>query len=163
MKMLSTVSEESTTFQYGFLTSRTSTILSKCMNLKDVTLDEESISVLNRASAFLEDVLNGEKLISGEKEGLSPSIDGLRVFNYAINSLFALQSLNHIQTPSDREDIKNIFHSIHEIIADLTTRPGSEIERGKLRLAHNFFSVLAEALVNEVQPYFEPEPVSFPG
>ena len=163
MKRLSTVSEESATFQYGFLTSRTSTILSRCINTKDFTLDEESLSALNRANGFIEDVLNGERLVSGEKGGLSPSIDGLRVFNYAVDSLSALQSLNYIQPLSNREDIKKIFYSIHKIVTDLTKKPIGVIQPEKLDLAHNSFSVLADALVKEVPAFFEPEPVSFPG
>lgn len=159
MRSLSNVYEESATFQYGFLTSRTSTILSRFINTPDITLDEESVSVLNKAKAFIEDVLNGEKLVSGEKEGFSPSIDGLRVFNY---SLSTLESLNQIEPLSDREDIVNIFLSIHDIIMALIKKSASDVDLTKLDLAYSFFSALADALVKELPTFFEPEPVSLP-
>lgn len=159
--MYVTMPDKTAAFEYGFLTSRTSKILSKYINSKDYEPDDESLSILNDANLFIEKVINGERLISGDKAGLSPTYDDLQALNYAIGSLSVLQSLND-NLLTNRDDIKRYFSSLHQIMTDILNKRRKELENPDLARIKSFFSVIADLIVSEVQPDFTPDPVLLP-
>lgn len=150
------INERLAAFQYGFLTSRTSKILSTYLKSKEYQLDSESMSILQNANKFIDDIISGEQLVSGEKQGLSPSPNDVKLLNYAIHTLSALQMFQ------SRSEIKDYFKSIHDTISDVMSKPRKQVLNSDLSSVHQFFSTLANSFTDEVQPRFETETISFP-
>jgi len=145
------INERLAAFQYAFLTSRTSKILLRYLKWEDYQLNSESISILHEASNFIKDIISGEQLVSGQKEGLSPSPNDVKLLNYAIHTLSSLQMMQ------SRSEIKDYFDSIHHTMSDVISKPRKELSSPNITNVYEFFSTLANSFADEVQPSFEKE------
>lgn len=146
------MSQKTSAFRYGFLASHISRLISVYKTKgASVELNEDDIAVLEAGEKFMGHIMDGQKLIFGDKEGFSPSSEGLQAVDYAITTLEMLQSLGQISKPETRHEMETIFKQIKEVLSSILVKkalPTSQID-----LAHNFFSAVADMLLEEIQGF----------
>jgi hypothetical protein len=158
MNLLNTPKPE--TFQYGFLTSRTARILNDYAS--GVQLDEERRRLLEQADKFMESLLNGEALVSGDKDNIAPSIEALEIFHYGVNALSVMEGMHIIARPENRHGIRDILSDIRQTLSAVRIAPPNEDDMAaRVEQAARFFDVIADALLNEALEcsHAEPSPV----
>jgi hypothetical protein len=156
MSLLNTPKPE--TFQYGFLTSRTASILSDYSS--GIQLDEERRHLLEQAEKFMENLLNGEALVSGDKDNIAPSIEALEIFHYGVTALSVMERMQVITRPENRFGIRSILSEIRKAVEAVRDNPSSpDAVSLRVQQASKFFDVIADALLNEALESSHPEPV----
>jgi hypothetical protein len=144
------------TFQYGFLTSRIARTLHEYSPGKK--LDDESRRLLDRAQNFMDQILNGEALVSSNKENLTPSLEGLQAFHYGIEALSVMQQMQMIAQLEDPTGVRSALSTILKTLTAVqNASPNGDLSSDNLRLAAKFFDVIADALLNEALEYSHPE------
>lgn len=128
------------TFRYGFLTSRTARLLYE--HVPGQELDEEAKSLLVSANEFVEEILNGEAFVSGERPGLTTSPEALRVFGYGHQALSILQ-----ENVRDRAGLRHALVEIQQTLNKV--RLNDAVTELKVQQAAKFFDVIADALLEE--------------
>lgn len=146
--------------EYGFLTSRTARVLSGCMKGKE--LDNENKLVLDQARNFMEKVLNGEALVSGQHSGLQPSVDGLNAFKYGIQAIIILRNRQEVSKVQDRSELRSTLSEIRDALACLIeASPSIEQDKCKeLDFAAKFFGAIADSLSSQARRSFLVQPSS---
>lgn len=128
-------------FRYGFLSRKTARILSELsLGAKP---DSEGLRIIEHAKNFMELVLNGEALISGEKEGFAPSEEGLNAFRYGFNALKNMERLN------DRDDLKRELINITETLNQILNSSNRTTDTNRLSNVAKFFRFIANTLSDE--------------
>jgi hypothetical protein len=142
-------------FKYGFLTVRTARILSGVSSGR--VFDDESRQVIIAAKNFMDQVLIGEALISGDKENFSPSKEGLHAFQYGFKALGVMKQKRIIIHLNNRNDTKSVLTEIRSTLEGLLQPTVSFSQGDMVRKAANFFGIIAKSLCNEARnyPFFE--------
>jgi hypothetical protein len=143
--------------EYGFLTSRTARVIFGCMKGKE--LDRENELVLNQAIAFMDKVLNGEALVSGQHSGLRPSIDGISAFKYGVDAMMELKIQKQISLRT-RRDLAEALEVIKHTLSCLIQKPADYCPAtpGELDIAAKFFSTIADTLSRHARSSFFVQP-----
>lgn len=143
------------TFQYGFLTSRTARILRRPL---DVAMDKESSRLLNQAKDFMDKILSGEALVSGEKSNLTPSLEALEVFRYGVEALTVMEQMQSIaqERVETRDSLRSFFEDIRTTINNVMVAPNN-VDPAQVDIAARFFDIIADALLNEALESSHPE------
>lgn len=128
------------TFRYGFLTSRTARLLFE--HLPGDRLAEKDRSLLDNAEQFVEQILNGEAFVSGEREGLTASPETLRVLGYGRKALSVLE-----ENVRDRAGLRHALVEICQTLKEV--KQDNAVEDAKVQQAAKFFDVIADALLEE--------------
>jgi hypothetical protein len=128
------------TFRYGFITSRTARLLYE--HLPEEELGDEAKSLLADAEEFVEQILNGEAFVSGEREGLDTSPESLRVLGYGRRALTVLE-----QNVRDRAGLQHLLNDIRQTLSQL--RQNENVDAQKVHSTARFFDVIADALLEE--------------
>jgi len=143
-------------FRYGFLTSKAARIL---YEYSSGNATAENLLILDRAQDFVSQILNGEALVSGEKEGLNPSIEALQAFHYGIKALNVMQRLHELKNRQElRDTLSDIQETLNAVKKGLSN--GKRMPVKKLRTAADFFNVIADALLTEASEYPSSEMIS---
>ena len=139
--------------EYSFLTSRTARVIYGCM--KGKRLDPENELVLNQAMDFMDKVLNGEKLISGQYSGLTPSIDGISAFKYGVDAMMELKDQKQISLET-RRDLATALGEIKQSLSCLLQTPANlqPDTCSDLPIAAKFFSAIADTLSRQARRSF---------
>jgi hypothetical protein len=139
-------------YQYGFLSRKTARILSE-LSL-GAKLDSENLRILEHARKFMDLVLNGEALISGEgeKEGFAPSEEGLKAFRYGFNALGIME----LQL-KDRSDLTRELTNIKETLIKVLDGPNGTIPSERLKNVAKFFRLIANSLSDEARRKIVPK------
>jgi hypothetical protein len=141
-------------FKYGFLTVRTARILSGLSSGRK--FDDESRQVIIAAKDFMDQVLNGEALISGDTKNFSPSKEGLQAFQYGFRALGVMRQKRIITQLNSRDDTQLILTEIKSTLEGLLRLKHSTViltHNDKVRKAANFFGIIAKSLCNEARNY----------
>jgi hypothetical protein len=138
-----TILEAPEAYTYGMLAATTAGILKQWES--GSALSENELSMLKKAESFLQDVLNGHRLASGDRKGFSPTLEGLKAFNYAVS---ALHTKNHEKDFSKTgELLKRLLNQIREAIK----KHGEEAGKRKSPSdATRFFLALSNLLLGEI-------------
>lgn len=144
------------TFQYGFLTSRTARILTEYS--PGESLDRERTRLLTQANKFMEQILNGEALVSGDKDNLAPSVEALEVFHYGVGALSVMERMQLVARLEDRNEVREFFSDIRSTLAALQNpNPNGSASPERIKTAAKFFDVIADALLNEALECSHPD------
>lgn len=145
------ISERAILFEYGFLTSRTSRILSKVIKTGNLKLDSRERDAIEHARDFVDKILKEGAFVSGElEEGMAPDFDRLTTFNRALNTLETLQQL-----PNTSKEIRDYFKSIKDSLDNLLRSSLKDVQ--SLASASAFFSTIADMLLEELSGAAEPD------
>jgi hypothetical protein len=139
--------------EYSFLTSRTARVIFGYM--KGKKLEPENELVLNQAIEFMDKVLNGEALISGQHSGLTPSIDGISAFKYGVDAMMEIKGQKQIPLHT-RRDLAKALEEIKTSLSCLLEKPVNPQPEtcGQLAIAAKFFSVIADTLSRQARQSF---------
>jgi hypothetical protein len=144
------------TFQYGFLTSKTARILSDYS--PGEVLDGERIRLLSQANNFVEQILNGEALVSGDKDNLAPSMEALEVFHYGVGALSVMERMQLTARLENRSGMRDFFSEIRSTLSALQSgSPNGSASPERIKIAAKFFDVIADALLNEALECSHPD------
>lgn len=144
------------TFQYGFLTSKTARILNAYS--KGEALDAERVRLLNQANIFMDQILNGEALVSGDKDNLAPSMEALEVFHYGVGALSVMERMQLVARLEDRNGVREFFSEIRSTLAALqSASPNGNASPERIKTAAKFFDVIADALLDEALECSHPD------
>jgi hypothetical protein len=138
-------------FQYGFLASNVSRVIAIYNTKKDLT--KENKELLRRGTRYIDDILSSQSLVSGEKGNMAPSINGLRAFKHAINSMPKVNK-QAVNSPGKR---KILFERIKNALDGMISQPITEPKKEDLILADSFFGVVADIYLNEIDKDFRVE------
>ncbi len=128
------------TFRYGFLTSRTARLLYE--HVPGQELGEEAKSLLGSANEFVQQILNGEAFVSGERKELDTSPEALRVLSYGRKALAILE-----QNVRDRASLQHLLGDIRQTLNEVTQN--ENVSELRVQQAAKFFDVIADALLEE--------------
>jgi hypothetical protein len=128
------------TFRYGFLTSRTARLLYE--HVPGQELGEEAKSLLVSANEFVEQILNGEAFVSGERKELDTSPEALRVLGYGRKALSILE-----QNVRERASLQHLLGDIRQTLNEVTQN--ENVSELRVQQAAKFFDVIADALLEE--------------
>lgn len=145
-------------FRYGFLTVRTARILSGISSGR--VFDDKSRYVIVAANKFMDKVLNGEALISGETKDFPPTKEGLQAFQYGFSALGEMRKKNIIPHLNNRDDTQLILKEIKTTLEGLLSpNYNSAIltKKESLRTAADFFGFIAKSFCNQARnnPFME--------
>jgi hypothetical protein len=141
-------------FKYGFLTVRAARVLAGLSSGR--VFDDESRKVICAAKGFMEDVLNGEALISGDTKDFSPSKEGLQAFQYGFSALGVMRKRGKIDQLNSRNDTQLILTEIKGTLEGLLCLKHSTVilnQKDSVRRAANFFGIIAKSLCNQARNY----------
>jgi len=131
----------SKTFRYGFLTSRTARLLYE--HSIGQQLDEEEQQLVARAEQFVEQILNGEEFVSGEKENIAPGSDALNVLGYGRAAL-------KVMPEPKNGDFKHALTDIRKTLAAIRSHNKNEYPTPEqIEQAAKFFDRIADAFFDE--------------
>jgi hypothetical protein len=152
-------SEKAALLTYGFLASRISSIISSFLKHPAPLKDQEQF-IVSEARKFVEDIITGQKLVSGKTEGLSPTPRSIESYNYAIETLEKMEVENSVNGEIDAKsskDIEKVFESFRLELEYLQKYPQKSDDKNKekLELTRLFFFFVSKSLIYRAQEIFE--------
>jgi hypothetical protein len=148
-----TILEAPEAYTYGMLAATTAGILKQWESGR--TLLDNELSTLKKAERFLQNVLTGHRLASGDRQGFSPTLEALKAFNYAVS---VLPAKNH--GAEDAGDLGGLLKRLLSQVREALERQNAEAgSRESLKEATQFFLALSDLLLAEItapeeQPLF---------
>ncbi len=135
--------EKAMVFNFMPLTSQVVLVLEDAEAGKE--LNDKQCSILRKGSDLLSRIIEGATLVEGKdfKEGLSPSIEGLSIYEYALSTLRKLELTREI------EGFTEYFENYDK---ELTTLCKNRKKDGiNIQKLENFFFALGRSLSSDIQ------------
>lgn len=145
------IGEKAAIFNYGFLSIKTSKVLTKAEKKKATLFTDEDFKTIEKAKVFLEKIINGQMLMEGEKGSFTPSSESVEAVSYALNILSTLQDERLIEKIIELSDIKKIFQKIYDVVNNIHNKSFDKIDDNNLELSKNFFLWVSRKLVSDAQ------------
>ena len=143
--------ERGAVFNYGLLSTKTSRLLKRVVNNPMQSFSEEEFRIFAKAKTFLDQIIDGQRLMEGEKGGFKASLESVEAVSHALRILSVLRTEQMINEIKDISDIKKIFEGIRDVIQVINERQFGNIDGDKLYLARNFFLLISRKFVSDAQ------------
>ncbi len=143
--------EKAAVFNYGFLSVKISKLMAQILTNRSYELMDDNKASVEQAKLFLTNIINGQKLISGERGGYTPSSESVEAVGYALRTLEVLQHNEQINTMQELSEIKEAFETIYSVVNDVSINNSNAIKEVDLNLTSEFFSWLSSELVSDAQ------------
>tara|TARA_B100001964_G_scaffold201539_1_gene229307 strand:+ start:47 stop:535 length:489 start_codon:yes stop_codon:yes gene_type:complete len=146
------IGEQAAVFKYGFLSIKTSKLLSEIIDnqIKEISNEEDNETIQN-AEEFLSNIINGQSFIAREEGNLKPTLESIEAVDYALNTLNELQENKAIEKIKDLSEINQFFRKIHTVLSEISKNKIDQISHVNLKLSKNFFSNVSNKLLSEAQ------------
>ena len=135
---------ESNQLNYGFLSSRTFSVISKILN--DVNLTDDDKTIMINAKCFLQEAANGALMITtGECHGQRPS-QSINALNIASDPMINLQNL------LGERDVSEYFQFLTDSLplTDDNIYDQDLLNKKNITEAQSFFNIMSKTLINNI-------------
>ncbi len=150
--------DQASVYTNGLLAATTSKLLATCLIAKgkktNIVLGSENEIILENARHFLANILNGQQFISGKTKQVTPSVEGIIAFNYAIQTI---ESIGKEKRPSDVAGLLSFFEEILSVLDKLSESKLADIAEDNLNMTNQFFARLADVFLDKVQTFSRSE------
>lgn len=132
--------EKGQTFKYILLTTKVVQVLQKFE--KENQLKAQEKQILNRGAELIERIIEGALLVEGkEVDNLSPTLEGLSVYGYALSTI---ETLNLVSKAGEFTDFfKNLYTQLKCIEKE-------EKKSTKMDILKKFFEALGNAFRGDI-------------
>ncbi|MBU4267923.1 MAG: hypothetical protein KJ808_03640 [Acidobacteria bacterium] len=139
------MSEKAIIYNYILLTSQITIELEDVFAGKKLT--EQQCELLKNGAILLSKIIEGATLVEGKefKNGLTPSMEGLSIYGYALSTIRELNLIRNIKEKEFTEFFEELHNKIQKLIEN---RVGKGID---ISLLKNFFYTFGVSLRGDVQ------------
>jgi len=143
--------QESENYKYSFLVALTASVLRRPHG---TPLREDEVEKLREAKDFVQRLIVGTEMISGNKTHAYANHESFRALSFVLNPISSLQSFisQERSISGEESELLSVFKRIADYIEQAITA-GSLIQHPDLRITTDFFNWLATSLLQSVSKY----------
>lgn len=144
--------EDAESYKYAFLAATVASILGRP---SEVAIEPEDVRRLKDARTFLEKLIAGTEVVTGQKTHVFATHESLKALSIILNPVHSIRAIIHDQPGCQGEEAQELLTALRRIsnYLEQVAAAGKIIRHSDQPLSEHFFTWLADSLLQNVSKY----------